>query len=388
MCIKTCYIQSKCSMKIVYCIQQIYGSGGMECVLSNKANYLSRNHDVTIITTDQKNRQPFFQLSDEVTLMDLAINYEDNQYRKCYLLKAIYYIFNRVQHRRKLKSAIMQLKADVVVSMFNQELTILPYINDGSKKVLEFHFCRGSYHFSNKNTSLMNRLLNKVEACIYKDCKHDYNAFVVLSEEDKASWSEYSNVHVISNPKSFSVDLPASLDVKRVVAVGRYLPIKGFERLIYAWQKVNLVCPDWTLSIVGEGPQRQYLQELVDKLGLKDCIILEGISRDIIREYLTSSIFVMSSYSEGFPMTILEAEAAGLPVVSFNCPCGPKDIIREGLDGFLIENGDIVGMAEAIIKLIKDDVLRKEMGRNAYINSNRFSETTIMTKWETLFKTI
>lgn len=375
-------------MKIVYCIQQIYGSGGMERVLTNKANYLSRNHDVTIITTDQKSRDPFFKLSTDVTLVDLAINYEDNQIRKSILLKAICYFLNRIQHRRRLKKVLMQIKADVAVSMFNQELTILPYINDGSKKVLEFHFCRGSYHFSKKNTSLINRFIGKAEAFIYKDCKHDYNAFVVLTEEDKASWVEYTNVYAIPNARSFSVDCPATLDAKRVLAVGRYLPIKGFERLIYAWQRVNQLFPDWTLSIVGEGPQRKCLQEIINNLGLTGSVTLEGVSHDVKREYLSSSIFVMASYNEGFSMTILEAEAAGVPVVSFNCPCGPKDIIRDGQDGFLIENGDVDGLAEGIIRLIQDDALRKEMGRKAYVNSKRFSETSVMTQWEELFHMI
>lgn len=375
-------------MKIVYCIQQIYNSGGMERVLANKANYLSRNHDVTIITTDQKHRQPFYKLSEDVTLIDLAINYEDNQNRKSYLLKGICYFLNRIRHRRRLKKEMMQLKADVAISMFNQEVTILPYLKDGSKKVLEFHFCRGSYHFSSNNTSLINRFLGKVETYIYKDCKHDYDAFVVLTEEDKANWSEYANVCAIPNARSFSVDSPATLDAKRVLAVGHYLPIKGFERLIYAWQKVNQVFPDWILSIVGEGPQRQFLQDIIDKLGLTEHVILEGVSYEIKREYLTSSIFVMTSFSEGFSMTIIEAESAGLPVVSFNCPCGPKDIIQDGMDGFLVENGDIDGLADRIILLIQDADLRKEMGGKAYMNSNRFSEVTVMTQWEDLFHMI
>lgn len=142
---------------------------------------------------------------------------------------------------------------------------------------------------------------------------------------------------------------------------------------------------DWTLHIVGEGCLRQELTDQIKRLGLENSVFLDGVSENISKDYLSSSIAVFTSHYEGFLLALAEAESAGVPVVSFDTPCGPKDIIEDGKDGFLVPNGDISQIAKKIYLLIQDEKLRTIMGRNAYENSKRFNENIIIPQWISLF---
>lgn len=168
-----------------------------------------------------------------------------------------------------------------------------------------------------------------------------------------------------------------------MIAVGRYTQQKGFDLLIEAWRIVAEKHPDWNLRIYGGGDRTEFLA-LKDKYHLKT-LYLEEQTQNIIQKYCESSIFVLSSRYEGFGMVITEAMSCGVPLVSFTCPCGPRDIIHNNEDGPLVENGDIEQLAEKICYLIENDTIRKEMGRMAKINSKRFKIENISKEWEALF---
>lgn len=161
---------------------------------------------------------------------------------------------------------------------------------------------------------------------------------------------------------------------------------KGYDILIDVWNIVFKKHTDWILEIYGEGSERKNLQEKINKLGLKESFLLKGVVKNIQNKYLESSIYVMSSRYEGFGMVLTEAMACGLPVIAFECPCGPKDIIKDNEDGFLIELGNIEQMAEKIEELIVNKEKRKFFGENAKINVQRFSQDKIMNKWKELFE--
>jgi glycosyltransferase involved in cell wall biosynthesis len=208
---------------------------------------------------------------------------------------------------------------------------------------------------------------------------------VVLTEEDKEYWEGLKNLSVIGNARSFAFSQPAILESKKVIAVGRYSYQKGFERLIVAWSKVCQQIDGWKLHLVGDGELREALQQQIEELNLSDSVILGKAETDMLSVYQSASVLAMSSRYEGLPMVLLEAQAAGLPIVSFACKCGPKDVVEEGVDGFLVEEGDVDALADRLVLLMKDEALRKQMGAAAYARSERYLEERIMKQWMDLF---
>lgn len=170
--------------------------------------------------------------------------------------------------------------------------------------------------------------------------------------------------------------------------MGRYEYQKGYDRLINAWALIAKQVPDWTLHIFGEGSLRPVLTKQIYDLNLEKSVFLDGATNNVGKELSESSIVAFTSNYEGFPMAIVEVESAGLPVVSFDAPCGPKDIIRDGKDGFLVKNGDIEDFGKKLLSLMQDEELRKKMGEKALENSKRFTQENIIPQWISLFETI
>ncbi|SDL09066.1 Probable poly(glycerol-phosphate) alpha-glucosyltransferase [Sphingobacterium mizutaii] len=370
-------------MKIAYCILGTFNSGGMERVLANKTNYLAKlGHDISIITTDQKNRKPYFDLNASIKQIDLGINYTENN--SSGLLKKIFdYPRKQALHKKLLAEKLSEIQPDICVSLFDHEVGLLPDINDGSKKIVEIHFSRFKrLQYGRKG---LWKLIDKYRS--NKDLRtvQKFDKFVVLTQEDKSYWGDLPNIVVIPNANSFPVAQRSQLDSKNVIAVGRYDYQKRFEDLVDVWKLVHQEEPDWKLNIFGKGPERENLQNQINKLGLEDTLILKEPVRDIDKQYLSSSMIAMTSRYEGLPMALLEGQASGLPLISYTCKCGPKDIIQEGKNGYLLEEGDKVGMANKILTLIRDPELRDSMGQQAFEMSNNFSEAMVMEKWIQLF---
>ncbi len=370
-------------MKIAYCILGTFNSGGMERVLANKTNYLAKlGHDISIITTDQKNRKPYFDLHASIKQIDLGINYTENN--SSGLLKKIFdYPRKQALHKKLLAEKLSEIQPDICVSLFDHEVGLLPDMNDGSKKIVEIHFSRFKrLQYGRKG---LWKLIDKYRS--NKDLRtvQKFDKFVVLTQEDKSYWGDLPNIVVIPNANSFPVAQRSQLDSKNVIAVGRYDYQKRFEDLIDVWKLVHQEEPDWKLNIFGKGPERENLQNQINKLGLEDTLILKEPVRDIDKQYLSSSMIAMTSRYEGLPMALLEGQASGLPLISYTCKCGPKDIIQEGKNGYLLEEGDKVGMANKILTLIRDPELRDSMGQQAFEMSNNFSEAMVMEKWIQLF---
>lgn len=378
-------------MKIAYCLPQIYHPGGIERVIIHKANYLADklNYDIYIITVENNNQPCYFQLSKKITHIDLNLNYHNTL--KLPILKRI---FIRKQlhkkHQEKLTKILYNNNFDIVISTFQQEASFLYKIQDGSKKILECHFCKGYKAIIAKyyNYSFITKL-----AYYYKSW-HDehfipkhYDKMVVLTEEDYNNWkTKLSNVICISNPLSFKTNQVSSLTNKKVIAVGRFDAQKGFDRLLPIWQKVINKCPDWHLHIYGQGEDKNKLENLIQKLNISNSVTLHKPDNNIKDRFLESSIHVMTSRFEGFGLVLTEAMECGVPCVSYTFPCGAKDIISDGIDGFCIDNGNNDDFVTKLTTLMQKDELRKQFGRTAKINVQRYSDEVIMNKWKTLFK--
>jgi glycosyltransferase involved in cell wall biosynthesis len=313
---------------------------------------------------------------------DLGINYEDNN-GKSFLNKMIRYPFKQWKHKRALEKLLSALDADVVISMFCNDASILPKIKDGSKKVLEIHFSR--FKRLQYGRAGLWKLADQLRSKNDLKVVSRFDKFVVLTEEDKGYWGDLDNIQVIPNARSFVVEEPAMLDEKRVIAVGRYCYQKDLGKLINAWKIVCETVSEWKLHLVGDGEDREMLQQQIDRLGLSDRVVLGRAETDMKAVYKSASMLALSSRYEGLPMVLLEAQAAGLPIVSFKCKCGPKDVIEDGVDGILVEEGDVDGLAAGMLKLIQNEGLRKSMGAAAYLRSERYAEEEVMYKWNTLF---
>ena len=370
-------------MKILYSIAGTYNSGGMERVLANKANWLaSDGHEVIILTTDQRGESPYFLLDARIKCYDLAINYEENN-GKSFLNKLIHYPFKQWKHKRRMTALLKELKPDIVISMFCNDASFIPSINDSSKKILEIHFSRFKrLQYGRKGLwRLADWWRYKTDAKVVSR----FDKFVVLTHEDKEYWGNLRNMCVIPNARTFEVNQPSTLEAKKVIAVGRFNHQKGFKRLIDAWAMVVKEMPDWTLHIVGDGELRIELQKQIDCLNLAAHVILGRAEKDMISVYKDASILAMSSYYEGLPMDLLEAQAVGLPIVSFDCKCGPKDVIEDGVDGFLVKEGNIEELAQKLLVLMQNANLRNQMGSAAYAHSERYSQERVMKQWTELF---
>lgn len=373
-------------MKIVYCLPSTCHLGGIERIVSYKANLFVKNGcEVVIVTTDQAGHQPYFELDDRIVCYDLGINYCENRNRG-FVKKIFYFFYNFLQHKKRLRRLLLALKADIVISTFFNEMPILPSIKDGSKKIVEFHFGRSMFGFTRRKGfwGYVDDLMMKLNLKILPQ----YSRFVALSHEDAENWKELENIVVINNICPIKFSERAQLRAHRVIAVGRYEYPKGFDRLIAAWSLIAAKNPDWTLHIVGEGSLRPVLAQQINELNLENSVFLDGASMDIAKEYFKSSIAVFTSLYEGFLMAIVEAESAGIPVVSFDAPCGPKEIIKNGEDGFLVSDGDIYALSEKLLLLIENKEIRENMGEKAFMNSKRFTAEQIMPQWIHLFEQI
>lgn len=373
-------IIEKPKMKIVYCTPSLYIPGGVERVLTTKANYLAdvAGYDIYIVLTDGKGKAPYYPLSSKIKVINLDINFEE-LWGLSFIKKGIVYLKKQRIFKKQLSQVLCNLKPDITVSLLRREINFLCDIKDGSRKVGEMHINRQNYrNFEAGDTNFIKRFFEKYWMhSLVRQLKR-LDRFVVLSNEDKGNWQEIDHVTVIPNPlPPMEISQISTTESKRVIAVGRYVYQKGFDLLVEAWETVVGRHPDWHLYIYGRGDKNSYRQ-------VSNCHYEEAVE-NINDKYAESSIFVLSSRFEGFGMVIIEAMSCGVPAVSFACPCGPKDIITDGKDGFLVENGNTQQLAERICYLIEHAEERKEMGEHAVETAKRYSINEIGKQWVSLF---
>ena len=375
-------------MKIVYIYTALVTVGGADRVVTEKANYLAEKmgHDVYIITDSQNGRQPVFPLSDKVKHIDLNINF-DKQYHHGLAVRAYYYFSLMHLYKKRLTNLLNEIKADVVITTLGRDLDFLTKLKDGSKKVGESHIAKQytrNFHLLEARGFPYKQIAKYWRRKQEKAVKR-LDAFVVLTQYDAESWSHIKVAEIIPNSLPFYTEESSLLDEKQIITVGRLSEQKGFDLLISAWSHIAKRHPDWKIHLYGEGELENKLRTQIAQNLLENSFIIHKPVKDIKKEYLKSSIYVMSSRFEGFGMVLIEAMACGVPCISFDCPHGPSFVIKHGKDGILVENGNIKQLAEAISTLITDTDKRIAMGKTAKQNILRYSQGNIMRQWESLF---
>jgi len=365
-------------------------AGGVERVLTLKANYFAEHfgYDITIILTEGKGKPFFYPLSDNVKTVNLDINFE-RLWTCSFLKKIIVYMRKQSQFRQRLTAALMGIRPDITISLLRREINFINDIQDGSRKIGEIHINRANYrNFDKSETNIVKRLFsNYWSGSLVKHlCRLD--RLVVLTESDAEAWVELSRVAVIPDPLSITPATHSPLTEKRVVCIARYSHEKGIDLLLRSWKKAETASADWRLDVYGDGNTASY-EQLIDELHInRGRCQLHGRTSDVEKAYFGSSIFVLSSRFEGFGLVLVEAMACGLPVVAFDCPWGPRSIIRDGEDGLLAAAENPDDLADKLLLLMADEALRQRMSDTAIKNVQRFRIEQIAEKWRLLFEDV
>ena len=378
-------------MKIVYCMIDCSLNGGTERTISIQASYFAKHgHEVHIITEEiPEYDKNMYYFSDKIQFHYLDIGYRevDNSISP---LKIWRRIKKGQEHKQKLERLLCLLHPDFTISVFGHEVSFLYSIKDGSRKILQYHFSRSarSIEFQYNGASVSQKLFTAIKEWRKRRFINRYDAFVVLTKEDAKFWGNIWNLYVITNAISFVPEKSSTCLNKQVISLGRLPVQKGYDMLLDAWSRVVSMHPGWKLVIYGKGDDYVKLQVIIQQYKLGDSVHIFPPTRDIVNKYLESSVYVMSSRYEGFPMVLPEAMACGVPCVSFDAPCGPAEIISDGEDGFITPLGDVQRLAEKLSLLMSDDDLRIKMGKNARRNVMRYSVDRIMKQWVDLFEAL
>lgn len=361
--------------QIVILVDQLHSVGGIERLVVMKANYWTAvfGHAVTIISTEQR-QQPFaYELSDQVRFVDLAINYDRS---KSYFKSAN--IFKFIRNIKKLRHELKVIQPDFIIVASHIPVTYcINFIQGSAKTIKEFHFSK-----YNQTDNFKSRIEN-----ILYDA---YNYLVVLSPEEQSFHNSTKTV-VIANPISISsIAIDKNQNKKnRAVFLGRIAPVKNIEDLIQIWGDFIKKNPDWILDIYGDDTN-EYAKSLKQKVldfNLSQSIVFMGETKETSSKLEEAKMLLLTSHHECFPLVILEALALAVPVFSYDCPTGPRNILTDGFDGRLIENKNKEQFVAALADFANNQSQQKLLSQNALRTADKYSITNIMQLWNTkIFK--
>jgi GalNAc-alpha-(1->4)-GalNAc-alpha-(1->3)-diNAcBac-PP-undecaprenol alpha-1,4-N-acetyl-D-galactosaminyltransferase len=335
---------------------------------------LARGYGITVITLFGADSD-FYTLPTGATRIALGIDGDSPT--------LIHGLANNLHRLRILRRAIKSTAPDVVVSHIHRTniMTILAVGRTPIPVIVVEH-----------NDPGMNpdgRIWERLRRSTYLRARK----LVSVSQgvDRQFSWLPETQRTVIHNPLALPENAPAfdkQMDTGRdwIAAMGRLTAQKGFDLLLRAFARVSANHPDWRLLIIGDGELRGELEELRNELGLAEIVSFAGLLADPSATLRNAKLFVMASRFEGFPYAALEAMACGLPAIYTDCPSGPREIIRDGIDGLLVPNGDVTALAAAMDRLLSDGAERERLARRAPEVLERFGEDKIIAQWEVLFE--
>lgn len=364
-------------MKICYVIYQMHSPGGVERTIHNRLLELNKLCDIYLITIDQGNRPYFFGKIPNITYIDLNINYERNN--KIYMKKNIKNSLKIVTHAGKLNKVLKEIKPDYIVSLsIGLNTYMISTINHNAKLVYE-------HHASLYNLGFDKVIPNKYLLSVF----NKFHKHIFLSEEEK-DLAKFILAEKFVIPNPIPKNLPNIINYKdkqkRIIAAGRYVEVKGFQRLLQAWKKIYSKFPDWKLEIYGDADEIIYpkIVEYIRKNNLQKRTLLFPSTDTILDIINDSKIYAMTSYYENFPMVMLEALALGTVNVAFDCPSGPRNIINNAT-GYLVPDGDIDLYATTLANVIENENDAMKKSNQSIIESKKYSLEKILKEWQRVF---
>lgn len=365
-------------VKILVLIDQLHLSGGIERVLSYKVNHWlvqRKDIDLVILTNENQGKKFYYNFPSVWTHHELDVNYKRD-------LKLLTYINLKksISHFFKLRKYLKLHRPDVVIHCaFGFDFYFLPFLKGGAKLIKEQHSSR--FEGSRKT------LLASFKGLVRKKFESFYDVMVFLSQEEKEIVKR-NNVRVIANPICLDAKETNKERQNIILAAGRIVPVKGYIRLIEAWSKIHIKAPGWKVCIYGDGDPEyiRSIKEYIHKVGVERTVELLPSTPDIENKMQESKIYAMASLTECFPMVLLEAMVNGLPIISFDCPTGPRNILTNNKNGILVENDDIKNYSIKLLELIQNRELREKLSLEAKNDVIKYGIDNIMHQWDMLFE--
>ena len=379
-------------MRIAFVIANGYAMGGTVRTVYNLARGLSERHEVEIVSMARRRRAPFFTLPDGVRLWPL----HDHTTEEPTLGS-----FARRRWTRRVRSVVPE-------SELNRNQNYTPEAVAGLHRFLrttDADMVIGTRPGLNllmaawapKRLSLIGQEhlnLNEHKPDLVKAIERYYrnlDGLSVLTESDRDAYRRLLRrdgdfLTVIPNAVDPGEPARSTLDEPVIAAAGRLSPVKQYPKLVQAFSQVVAEHPEWSLRIYGSGDRAAKIEEAARKHGVQDNVTLMGQTRDLTAELSKASILGVSSKVEGFGMTIVEAFSVGLPVVSFDCPHGPGEIIEHGRTGLLVPAQDTEALGRSLLRLVEDRKERHYMGAHALEASSRYQLDAIIPRWESFLE--
>lgn len=350
--------------------------GGEERMCATLANALADyGYHVIIVSTDKPSSQEVqFEVLPKIKCYSLKSNRIENKLSCMSITKKLWLL--------KYKMILKRHKVQVVIDVdVHNTLITSKVVNKENVRIISWH------HF-NYDRYVAWSTCHELHDCFVGKI----NKLVVLTLSDKRDFIEKegledSTVVQIGNPSPIEANCEIEHNNKVVLAVGRLSEEKGFDLLLDAWSKVESMRSDWSLEIVGDGYQKKELINKIQSLRLQN-VLLSPFTKTISQKYADASIFVLPSRHEGFGLALIEAMSMSLPIVSFNCPTGPKEIIKEGKNGYLVSPLNTEEMAAKLLGLMGDKEKRNEMGKNSYQLSKQYKLSNILSQWIELLESV
>jgi len=349
-------------VNILFFTGSIDWSGGTERSVSLVSSYLSsKNMNVKILSFFD-GRSSFYDIDPKVELLSLHMQGKNPTLN---FVKIVYFL-------RKL---LLSNQIDVIVITDTiLSLYVLPAILGTRVKTIYQENFNYFTDLNSKKRKYARHLIVKYVDYIITVSKGDEENYKLVRKKK-------GHVSAIYNVKPFKALEVANMDTKVVVTVGKLVDQKGYDLLLQAWCKVIGGVPDWKLKIIGEGVDEKRLKELKSDLGLSNSVEFVGKTNEVQKYYKNASLYVMSSRFEGFGFVLIEAKEFGLPIVSFDCPYGPGEVVRDGVDGLLAKPEDTDDLSKKLLVLMQDAELRNKFSQNA-LKDDRFEQETVLPKWE------
>ena len=346
--------------KIAIIIPDITLPAGTERAVCNLANILAdyEKYLPIIISVNSSEGKSYYPINEKVEIIHCSVS-EKNKFSK------------RIQEFKQIEKICDAQNFEIAIGVYPAINVFLPFVRRLKIKIAAEHINYASASFFPK---IIRRLFYPF-----------LDAVVLLTSNDAKHYGFHKNAVVIPNSLSFIPKKQSFLEKKIILSIGRLGYQKGFERLIEAVSLIKEKCGGWQVKIIGSGEDKEKLLRRIKETGLEQIITILPPTNKIEDEYYNSSIYVMSSRFEGLPMVLIEAKSYGLPIVSFDCPEGPSDIVRDGIDGFLVEKDNVELLSQAMLKLIEDHGLRKSFGNEAVKDIDRFKPERVSALWDKLF---